>query len=239
MHIGTVQNSLPDMGASIYPFDAFGCAVQFLSSTSIVIGSSGYASSSAAANSVAAQKSEHLHVENPAKLESKNNDNGKEEAKTSPRSTAASKHDSFAEAWNCLDPKKVNHGAILQGLLQDLGLENPGDLTSLESPEILLLSLTMKRPQQKIFLDLIHQEPCPSYVVDHHQPAENYQEAWNHTDGKKVKYLKGFLAAQEELGFSKAEDLRILEGPELALIALTLRKPMQKPFCDALGLKLT
>ena len=39
------------MGASIYPFDSFGCAVQLLSPSSLVVGSSGFSSSPATVNS--------------------------------------------------------------------------------------------------------------------------------------------------------------------------------------------
>jgi hypothetical protein len=59
-----------------------------------------------------------------------------------------------AVGWSFIDTKKSKYPGVLKGTIEDLGVEKAEDLSFLEPSELLLLSFTLKKPQQKPFLSI-------------------------------------------------------------------------------------
>ena len=138
---------------------------------------------------------------------------------------------SYATAWSLLDSKKAKYSSVLQGLLEDMGLESSEDLSHLDSSEWRLLSLTLKKPQQSAFLDALSIE-IPYYEIN--SRLADVSLAWQLITSQPGLYNNALQGAIEDLGVEKAEDLRALDGNDMVLIASTLKKPQQKKFITAL-----
>jgi hypothetical protein len=138
-------------------------------------------------------------------------------------------------AWPSIDAKKAKYSTGMQGLIEDLGLEKAEDLAALDVIDWTLVSFMMKKPQQKVFYEALTLT-VPSYEVG---GSPNFEAAWTQvSSGKKAKYPEALKGILEDLGVEKGGDLSSLDGCDLAMIALTLKKPQQKPFLDALQMDL-
>lgn len=138
---------------------------------------------------------------------------------------------SYATAWSLLDSKKAKYSSVLQGLLEDMGLESSEDLSHLDLSEWRLLSLTLKKPQQSAFLDALGIE-IPYYEIN--SRLADVSLAWQLITSQPGLYNNALQGAIEDLGVEKAEDLRALDGNDMVLIASTLKRPQQKKFITAL-----
>jgi hypothetical protein len=146
----------------------------------------------------------------------------------SERKSSSGKVKDVQVAWAQLDPSKACYPKAMSAALEDIGLEKAEDLEVVDYHDWLVLSITLKKPQQKAFCEAMQMTPQPTLP----ELKENPDTAvgWSFIDSKKSKYPAVLKGTIEDLGVEKAEDLSFLEPSELFLLSLTLKKPQQKPF---------
>jgi hypothetical protein len=139
-------------------------------------------------------------------------------------------------AFVCLEKKKANHPHALEGLMEDLGLAAADDLGAVEPEDWMLLCLTLKKPQQKAFLEALRLDNSALPSIGEPGSGADWSAAWNCLDVKRAKYSHALHGALIDFGAEKAEDLSSLDGNDLVFIAMSLKKPQQKAYYAAIKL---
>jgi hypothetical protein len=141
----------------------------------------------------------------------------------------------FPTAFNCLEKKKAKHANALQSVLEDLGVGGADDLSVLEPEDCLLLYLTLRKPQQSIFTEALGLD-FMSFLSSRSEPgpSADWTSAWECLEGKRAKYPSALRDGLMDFGVEKAEDLHSLDVNDLIYLAMTLKKPQQKAYYEAL-----
>jgi hypothetical protein len=155
----------------------------------------------------------------------------KRKAEELTHSTVAFTEPDFETAWRAVERKgKCAQG--LDGLVEDLELDDSDDLKTLDYNEWVMLALLMKKPQQKVFVDAIKLE-IPTF--ENHGEI-NVNLAWTCLDWNKGRYPTALKGVLDDLGVEIEEDLKALDVNDWGLLSLFLKRPQQKLFLEAMKL---
>jgi hypothetical protein len=148
-------------------------------------------------------------------------------------------------AFACLEKKKAHRPHTLEGLMEDLELATADDLRVVGEEDWMLLCQSLKKPQQKTFLEALRMDSSAFFEALRSDSTElaslpfyegDYSAAWDCLDVKRARCPRALQGALTDFGIEKAEDLRTLERERMDIIFIGsfLKIPQQKALCAAL-----